>query len=503
MHPPAREPSMLGARQFRFLSHTRSLDATGWDDPSIERLWRYNLHYFDDLNARGAAQRRDWHCALMVDWLSRNPPPSGTAWEPYPISLRVVNWIKWFLAGQQPDSTWLHSLAVQTRWLRKRLEWHLLGNHLFANAKALVFAGLFFEGSEAQSWLQTGLDVMRRELPEQFLDDGGHFERSTMYHALALEDLLDLLNVIQARAPSSPTLQSLAAELRLRASQMLHWLRAMSHPDGGIALFNDAAHGIAPDNSELEAYARALGIAADMPPTEGITALLPSGYVRCARGAAVALLDTAPIGPDYLVGHAHADTLSFELSLHGRRVIVNGGTSCYGLSAQRLHERGTSWHSTVQVGEGNSSEVWSGFRVGRRARITARTIDGWSVQASHDGWRSLPHAPTHTRNWQFERSGLRIEDRLDPNPGLAAVARYRLAPGLELTEVGATRWRVSEAGRTLAEVVIENGIGAAHTSTHALCFGELTPAQALVVTLVGGTAVTHWTWTCNAHSLPY
>lgn len=503
VHPAARAPSMLGARQFRFLSEIRSIDASEWDNPSIERLWRYNLHYFDDLSARGAEQRRDWHRALVADWLIRNPPPSGTGWEPYPVSLRIVNWIKWFLAGQQPDPAWLHSLAVQARWLRQRLEWHLLGNHLFANAKALVFAGLFFEGSEAQSWLETGIDVMRRELPEQFLEDGGHFERSTMYHALALEDVLDLLNMVQARAPSSAMLQGLMADLRLRASQMLHWLRAMSHPDGGIGLFNDAAHGIAPDNAELEAYARVLGIAAHAPPAEGITALLPSGYVRCARGAAVALLDTAPIGPDYLVGHAHADTLSFELSLHGRRVIVNGGTSCYGLGAQRLHERGTSWHSTVQIAEGNSSEVWSGFRVGRRARITSRAIEGWSVQASHDGWRALPQAPTHTRCWQFERSGLRIVDRLNPKPSLPAVARYHLAPGLELTEVGAARWRVTEAGRTLAEVVIENGTGAAQRSTHAPRFGELMPAQALIVTLGGGMAVTHWTWTCDAHPLPY
>jgi hypothetical protein len=39
---------------------------------------------------------------------------------------------------------------MQVRFLRKRLEVHLLGNHLFANAKALVFAGLYFSGDEAE-----------------------------------------------------------------------------------------------------------------------------------------------------------------------------------------------------------------------------------------------------------------------------------------------------------------------------------------------------------------
>ena len=41
-----------------------------------------------------------------------------------------------------------------------------------------------------------------------------------------------------------------------------------------------------------------------------------------------AIFDVAPLGPDYLPGHGHADTLSFELSLFGHRFITNSGTSC-------------------------------------------------------------------------------------------------------------------------------------------------------------------------------
>ena len=55
-----------------------------------------------------------------------------------------MNWIKWALAGNDLSAEAKESLAVQTRWLRRRLEIHLLGNHLWANAKALVFAGRFF-----------------------------------------------------------------------------------------------------------------------------------------------------------------------------------------------------------------------------------------------------------------------------------------------------------------------------------------------------------------------
>lgn len=504
--PAAREPSLVGPLRLRFLSVEQSLDDCGWDRPEVERLWRYNLHYFDDLNAQGAAQRRTWQRDLLCRWLAQNPPASGTGWEPYPVSLRSVNWIKWFLAGNAPEADWLHSLAVQVRWLRRRLEWHLLGNHLFVNAKALVYAGLYFDGDEAREWLDCGLRILERELPEQILADGGHFERSTMYHALALEDLLDLLNLIAARADSHSPAQRLVPGLRQRAAAMLHWLRCMSHPDGTLGLFNDAAQGIAPDNVELEALAVRLGITAAPAPAGGLADLPNSGYVRAARGAAVALLDLAPIGPDYLVGHAHADSLAFELSLHGRRIIVNGGTSCYGLGEQRLRERGTAWHSTAQLDDDNSSEVWSGFRVGRRARITERRLQDWTATGAHDGWRHLPGAPVHQRTWTLDTDALRVDDRLTPTtPDVpAAVARFHLAPGLTLVPADQPgRWAVNAEGHTLALVEVEVGEARIAESQHAPRFGVLQSAQALAVTLRDGHARTCWHWSPDAHPLPH
>ena len=122
-----------------------------------------NLHYFDDFNAEGAVERLEWHRALIERWVAENPPGLGTGWEPYPTSLRIVNWIKWALFGNELKPEWRHSLAVQVRWLGKRLEYHLFGNQLFANAKALVFAGLYFGGPEAERWLAKGAAILGRQ----------------------------------------------------------------------------------------------------------------------------------------------------------------------------------------------------------------------------------------------------------------------------------------------------------------------------------------------------
>ena len=525
VQPAARDASLVGSGRLVFLNIERDLDACGWDDPQIEKLWRYNLHYFDDLNAIGSAERVGLQRALLDRWLRDNPPASGTGWEPYPVSLRIVNWVKWFLGGAPASDACLHSLAVQARWLSQRLEWHLLGNHLFVNAKALVFAGLYFQGAEAQQWLHTGLSIIDRQLAEQVLADGAQFERSPMYHALALEDLLDLLNIGQALAPVGsqgnvalplsfiplgdgrprPALGRSVVLTRLplwreTAGRMLYWLRCMAHPDGGISFFNDAAHGVAPGNAEIERYAAQMGVRADVPVPEGITPLVASGYVRVSRGPAVALLDATPIGPDYLPGHAHADTLSFELSLGARRVVVNGGTSCYGLSAQRLLERGTAAHSTVQVAGQDSSEVWSGFRVGRRARPGKLLVDGWAVSCSHDGYRHLPGGPVHSRRWQFEDGGLLVQDMVTPSVA-NTVARYHFAPGLTVRATAAGAWSVMAGDEPLAHVTVQTGQASLMPSRHAPQFGVVQGAQCLVVNLTDGQATTHWRWGTHAHSL--
>ena len=415
--PPAqRKPSVTSQDGFVFLNVPGDLANDGWDGSRQEKLWRYNQHYFDDLNAYGAPSRCAWHYALLKTWIAQNPPTKGTGWEPYPTSLRIVNWIKWSLGGGATDAAFLDSLATQVRWLSRRLETHLLGNHLFANAKALVFAGSYFKGQEADAWLRIGSQILQREIPEQILTDGGQFERSPMYHALAFEDLLDLFNLSQCFNGVGAEDAALYIELGpARLQTMWRWLHTMSHPDGDLALFNDTARDIAPSVEELDGYARRLGL--EQPSEVGMIHLADSGYVRLQLGNAIVLFDAAPVGPDYLPAHAHADTLSLELSLAGARVLVNSGTSLYAEGKERSRQRGTRAHNTVVVDGQDSSEVWSSFRVARRAyphdvRLSQQA-DTQQVSASHNGYTRLRGQPVHWRSVTLRSNRCMIADRIE------------------------------------------------------------------------------------------
>jgi uncharacterized heparinase superfamily protein len=248
-----------------------------------------------------------------------------------------------------------------------------------------------------------------------------------MYHALALEDMLDLIHLGHtAGVPMPDAWPAIAA-------RMVDWLAVMSHPDDGIALFNDAAFGIAPSNEELRRFGAALGVEAREPPSSPYRLLANSGYVRAEATDAVLIIDVAPIGPDYLPGHAHADTLSFEMSMFGQRLFTNGGTSRYGLGPEREAERGTAAHSTVVVDGKDSSEVWAGFRVARRARPfdvqVRQTGSDLEIAGAHDGYLRLPGRPVHRRAWKLRQGRLCIVDRVDGRFS-TAVARYHLHPDI-------------------------------------------------------------------------
>jgi uncharacterized heparinase superfamily protein len=428
--PIDRAVSLVGSDQFTFLNSTHHLDEIGWDNPAIDKLWRYNLHYFDDLSAKDATSRSAAHRVLIERWISENPGPHGSGWEPYPTSLRIVNWIKWILAGNPPTSTMLSSLATQTDWLTKRLEHHLLGNHLFVNAKALIFSGLFFDGADAGRWLSQGFNILQKEIGEQILADGGHFELSPMYHALILEDILDTYNICRAYSHRLHVPFPVQQEL---ASRMLHWLSIMTHPDGEIAFFNDAAFGIAPTLAELTEYAESLSIPTPRVLTDDVTYLPESGFIRVQQGRIIAILDVGEVGASYQPGHAHADTLSFELSIDNVRVFVNSGTSEYGISPERSRQRGTAAHNAVVIDDCDSSEVWGGFRVARRAEPTGLSLQrsGYDVEitCSHDGYRRLPGRVLHTRHWHFASDCLAITDEFTGQVN-SAIARLHTSPSV-------------------------------------------------------------------------
>ncbi|WP_305463965.1 heparinase II/III family protein [Photobacterium leiognathi] len=431
--------SFIDVETFCFLNEDGIIGS--WNDMDKSKLWLYNLHYFDDLNSFEASKRSHFHCDLIDRWIDENPPLFGNGWEPYPQSLRIVNWVKYFLSFGPHSEKVLESLYLQVHVLSQDLEYHLLGNHLFANAKAMVFAGCYFKGDKSEGWLNLGLKILDQQIPEQIFRDGGNFELSPMYHNIILADMLDLYNLAQTYR--IPELDQRKNKWKFIIEKMLYWSRTMSHPDGEVSFFNDSAIGIAARTDKLFEYACQLGIEESSHLSNNClmklnyTYLNDSGYVVVESEKIKAILDLAKIGPDYIPGHGHADTLGFELSLFGQRVFVNSGTGEYGLSKERLRQRKTAAHNTIEVDGEDSSEVWSGFRVARRAYPSKPVINqsdqSISISCSHNGYHRLSGKVTHKRHWDFNQKVITITDQLLGN-FQKATAHYHLHPGIDVCQ---------------------------------------------------------------------
>ena len=427
---------------FGFLNTERAFadGSIDWVCADLPKLWRYNLHYFDYVHD---PNRSEVERAQLVDhWIRHNPPGRQDAWEPYTVSLRIVNWIKYFMSTAAPGADvplhWTASLGSQCAWLRRNIEYHLLANHLFKNAKALLFAGTYFKGPMADDWLQKGSGILIEQLEEQFLNDGGHYERSPMYHAIMVEDLLDLIALDRAAPNVMPA--TVLDALTRKAIPALAFLRDLTLPDGEIALFNDAAHGIAASTQSLFTYAaRLLGTQPIYSRAEGELIDRPaSGYFGWCGPTDGWLIDCGSVGPDYQPGHTHCDTLSYELLMDGRRVVIDTGVYDYEPGERRHRSRSTAGHNTVMVDGAEQSEIWGVFRVARRARaIEARVANDKgriSFFGAHDGYCRLPGSVVHRRTAEYAPNrSLEVCDELRGDGSHVMENRVHFAPGLHLS----------------------------------------------------------------------
>lgn len=398
-----------------FLNYSKKLDLPlDWNNETPSKLWVYNLHYFEDLLSDNAQEKHNFHLQLLTRWVDENPVGYGNAWEPYPTSLRIVNILKAWLGGLKLDHKLFSSVFAQASYLSNDLEKHILGNHYFVNLKALLFAGVIFENTR---WLNIAKMGLLSEIPEQILEDGANFELSPMYHSLMLVDMLDMYNLSKAYPSQIPI--KLVSLIEDCIPKMLTFMEAMTHPDGGVSFFNDSSDGIAPTNLKIINYARQLGFEINSFDSSNTQIIdnASSGYICALKDSNKLIFDAAAVGPDYIPGHAHADTLSFEFSIGDERVFVNSGTSEYGLSQKRLYQRKTVSHNTVEVDSKDSSQVWSGFRVGRRAEIIEKkqelNCDGVIyLTAAHNGYKSLFFGCIHKRELYLNEKSLVVIDQL-------------------------------------------------------------------------------------------
>lgn len=344
-----------GKWQFRFLNLEKSF-AFGhidWAFRGHGMLWTYNLNYFDWLHQADMTPKVGLE-SLEVFYTAVEENP--IALHPYPTSLRIINASK-YVCKWQVQEAWLHGqIVADLRLLESRLEYHLLANHLLENAFALYIGGLV---TGERDLLAAGRELLAQQLQEQILDDGMHYERSPMYHMIILERLLDALNF--AKACNDELVDLLATYARKMTSLAMNWNGLERIP-----MMQDSAYGVAFSVPLVLEYSKRL-LDSHFPTN---AAKFKSSHYRASTSKALyCFINAGRIKPNFQPGHGHADELNFELFVNGSPIIVDTGVSTYEPGIVRESQRSTSSHNCVTINGMNSSDVWSSFRVGRRAKV--------------------------------------------------------------------------------------------------------------------------------------
>lgn len=405
--------------------------AAPWRVRPPNRRWEEALNgfgwltHFASVNAPEAGQHVRW---LITTWLSEHGQWDPVAWQPAVIARRLISWLchsGMILEGADLiwRSTFMRSVARQTRHLERTAEWGEEGAHRMTAAVALALAGLCLPNGAKR--LSRGIRLMHHEIDNQILADGGHMSRNP---EVLLEMVLDLVSLRDAFVEQD---LEVPAKLQPTLDRMMPMLRFFRHGDGGLALFNGSTEGA------LGALEAALGL--DDVKGSPLRSATHSGYERLAYGRTIVVMDVGRAPEPPYSKEAHAGPLSFEMSSGRHRIVVNCGSTTLKDADWQLPLRSTAAHSTVTLSDTSTSQFvtggWATRVLGPRmlggpAQVRTQRQDdeqqGTWLETAHDAY--VPRfGIIHERRLYLNPQGndLRGEDNLSP-AGRARSVRYEL-----------------------------------------------------------------------------
>ena len=340
---------------FTFLNMSKSFESKEIQYDFIEYglLWSYNLNYFDYILQDNITDNMGLD--LIETFYTKDLV--SVSLEPYPLSLRIFNIVK-FLSKNSINNNFINNnLLSDLDLLNRKIEYHLKANHVLENAFALFLGSYYYKNVKI---LKKARELLKKELKIQVLKDGMHYERSAMYHLIILERLLDTINIIK-----NNDYDVILDFLIENSIKMIAYAKNWEDLER-IPMMQDSTYEIALPLSDLLNYSKE--ILEDQFPRY-VSNPLDSNYRFFNHGLMKFVINIGEISPSYQPGHSHADELNFEMFFNGKPIIVDKGISTYEKNHKRFLERSTQSHNCISVNHQNSSEVWGGFRVGKRSNV--------------------------------------------------------------------------------------------------------------------------------------
>ena len=453
--------------------------------------------------------------AQVLDWIEQNPPQFGVNWAcTMDVAIRVVNWLwGYYFFKDSPSLTDEFRLAFFKSLLAHG--WHIFrnledqgdftGNHYLSDLVGLVYLGILCpEFKEAQHWREFGLQELEKEMFKQVYPDGVDFEASVSYHRLVAELFLSavLLARLNGHTFSEPFMK--------RLEKMLEFVMYVTKPDGTVPLIGDNDNGrihrlkvwgdperewvnhryllaIGAVLFERDDFAQAAGDqweevfwlfgekalafkraveAKTLPPLQLESRAFPdTGLYIMRHDDLYMIVDAGLVGQNGNGGHAHNDTLSFELYANGQTWIVDSGTYVYTADYEARNQfRSISYHNTVII-DGNELNRFSKERIFQLTADDLPEVHCWTVNGdydfldvSHHGYERLENPMVHRRQVFLDKQeGMWIVRDLFAGHGRHWLEWYwHFAPSIRLEMCEHTLFARDKDNHVLLKVLFAN-----------------------------------------------
>lgn len=451
------------------LKHWKQFDELATDETGDKKIvWELNRHqHFFTLGQAywltGDEQYAETFAQHLTDWMEKNPPGFGVNWaSSLEVAFRAVSWI-WAFHFFRDSASLTPALFYDAarysflhgRHIEKYLSTYYSPNtHLTGEALGLYYLGTqlpFFE--RAAHWRKTGADILLAELDRQILPDGVYFEQSNWYQRYTA-DFYTHFSILENLNDKEKIDENSREKLGENLGRQFDFLMHATRPDGTTPLVgdDDGGRSLPLGESEPDDFRGVLSTGAallergdykfvaknfaeetlwllgadgarsfentdEFPPEQTSRAFSDGGYFIMRDGWTETdnylLVDCGNTGA-LAGGHAHADALSIDLSVGGKRTLVDAGTYTYHESeSARNCFRATEAHNTLTIDGASQSEPCGKFSW--QTRASAR-LNHWISQdrfdffeGAHDGYERLEKAPAvHTRGILFLKNDYAI-----------------------------------------------------------------------------------------------
>ena len=451
--------------RYAFLGHAIDLgDPVDWDDERIDELpivWRLKLEGFEaferlvlgwespsdvdvaSIRHRLVEQALAWDAESQIG----EGPYLRRSWIPHSVSLRVLHWSRYvaWCDGEDvsvPDRL-VRMIYKNALFLENHVEREIDGNHLIENAVALLVAGVLFREHDT-GWIDVGVELFKEAARTQLLADGGHYERSPMYHVTVLRRYVTAADLLSSSGRPTVVLETAAAHA-------MGFLESLVEPSGEIPLLNDSVYEEALEAETCLSYARSCSIS---PISRSLSHPEGSGYRLLRSGSGTLLMDVGDVGPPHLPAHSHNDQLSVLLWIDGKPILTDTGVYDYESPPRRSYARSVAAHNTAQYDRIEPIPVGGSYLMGKRTAVeVVDETDGY-VEARYSRRRRLDQSYTHRRTVSIERDGWRIVDSVSGDTDETYTVRHHFHPDVDVHAVEEGTYAVRRDGDAVATVSV-------------------------------------------------